>query len=564
MNFCKFNIFFILLSFQLNIWGFSDTPKYWKCHNRNGGEWRFGRAPQICDMDFFLDPDIIKKLRVNIVFDDKKDRITESRRYMQTLYTVIRDTSIYYINSRNPNATSAEKEIWINAVFAIAHQESYWSHYRKNSKGKIQMMRGDYGHGHGIFQADDRWHIGAIEDGRAAHIIFNMIYSLDEYYSGWKNAEKKCSLKSRDFKSIARSAYSAYNGGPSKICRWKNPYDKWARNDKGFLSKFNQKKWLESIDDEKLDGNLDIKCVVHGGLDCFISDDEDSNTDVFNYTEGAFYKFKNNLYCIYQQEKLHCAQREEDKYCLSKNLTFFEIQQDSPSETTPINRHLICPMEQNGLIPVGAIVKVQKNINLRKSPAGIKVGLLKEDKLFQVLDFYFKENGKRYYQVKSDTAIGYFYAGDSDSHNNWAIATNERPKNILIPLNGDFVKIDEKELKVDKLRIQRDSNHIWLTNDQSQDFYFGMTLPTLQLKKFIHVDQNIKITYGKSKNIKWYLRLKQCATLSCKKKEVSIYGPRWGHETFIIERYSGNYALIKKQNGQGGWAHRYYIQEVEK
>jgi hypothetical protein len=58
-------------------------------------------------------------------------------------------------------------------------------------------------------------------------------------YDGWERAASaSCVGKATNYLARTRAMYSVYNGGATKVCRWTNPNDKWAKNDKNYLDKF--------------------------------------------------------------------------------------------------------------------------------------------------------------------------------------------------------------------------------------------------------------------------------------------------------------------------------------
>ncbi len=134
----------------------NSTANYWQCDHKVGGKWTFGQIPNACDIAPFAAPSLVKQMYQPAIFDTTITNDTD--RYMQVMYGVIQDISKQYLLKRKANASNEEIKQWQRAVFSIAHQESFWSHYRKTSDGRLKMVRGDYGHGHGLMQIDDRWH----------------------------------------------------------------------------------------------------------------------------------------------------------------------------------------------------------------------------------------------------------------------------------------------------------------------------------------------------------------------------------------------------------------------
>jgi len=124
---------FALVLFALSIpssHAFNDTSDFWRCENRVGGAWVFGRVPYACDVQPFGEPAYVQRQFAPVIFDDLAGQPVETSRYMESLNSVIRDTSDYYLSIRKPNASAAEKQAWRYAIFAVAHQETFWSHYR--------------------------------------------------------------------------------------------------------------------------------------------------------------------------------------------------------------------------------------------------------------------------------------------------------------------------------------------------------------------------------------------------------------------------------------------------
>jgi len=245
MNNCRIALTLVLLlASNVAQSQYNATADYWRCDNRVGGSWSFGTVPDACDVDAFGSDSVVRDSFAPLIFDDAKNINDERLRYMTQMNAAIRDIAEYYLESRKPAASSAEKSAWQHAVRAIANQESWWTHYRKSTDGNLKMIRGDKGHGHGMMQVDDRWHFNALKDGKGWHFVEHVIYGLDVYYTQWQRAANaSCVASASDWHSRTRAAWAAYNGGGSKICRWTNPNDPWARNDRGFAEKFDGMAW---------------------------------------------------------------------------------------------------------------------------------------------------------------------------------------------------------------------------------------------------------------------------------------------------------------------------------
>jgi hypothetical protein len=96
-------------------------------------------------------------------------------------------------------------------------------------------------------------------------LVYNMMFGLDIYYDGWvRSAKAACVASTTDYKSRARAAWAAYNGGPGAICRWKQS----TAGDQQYLAKYNQRAWLSYVADPQAPVSLDVKCLVEGQRPC--------------------------------------------------------------------------------------------------------------------------------------------------------------------------------------------------------------------------------------------------------------------------------------------------------
>lgn len=119
------------------------TPDYRECYNVSSPWDGFGRFGAGCDAAAMTITDLSNRFGP-IIFDDlATDRTAERNRYMQELHAWLRDATSYYIQSRK-SATPAEIAGFKRGVYAMTHQESFWTHYRKSADNRIKYMRGDY------------------------------------------------------------------------------------------------------------------------------------------------------------------------------------------------------------------------------------------------------------------------------------------------------------------------------------------------------------------------------------------------------------------------------------
>lgn len=234
------------------------------CTNSLNGVWSFGQAPKACDLK---SPPPTKIYSV-LTFDERENFSAEKKRYTQEMHSFLREASDYYLDQRRTNPTASERTAWRRAVMALAHQESYWSHFRFAPKdGALKFMRGDSGYGHGILQIDERWHPKISLSAKGEDLTANIMYGLDLYFKEWERAAKAKCVKKESFEQRARTAYSAYNGGSSNLCRWTKK-SKWARNDKNFYAKYKSQDWLKFVAAKDHRSPLDVPCLVEGNEGC--------------------------------------------------------------------------------------------------------------------------------------------------------------------------------------------------------------------------------------------------------------------------------------------------------
>ncbi len=442
--------FVALLFFSLVCKGeWNYTPDNWKCYNRVSGSWTFGIAPYGCDADAFGSDQHITLNYHPVIFEQSVDYSTERNRYMQETYSMIQEVADYFIRSRKPLVSANEVSAFQHATLAIAHQESFWSHYRKASQdGRYKMMRGDFGHGHGLMQVDDRAHYSAALQGKGWELVENMLYSLDEYYVAWQSASSKWCIQQygNTWRNRSREAYSQYNGGPSSSCRWTNPNHTWARNDVGFATKYDQKSWEYYVADLSKPSTINVSCLANGGTNCPPLSDVDTS-DWYNKLLQTF----DSKACVFDGEQLHCVADMRHSACLASVGTFDSsvVTELPESDTAGIAQrtydpHLLCPDNVSGLVKVGSFVQLEKENNLRKSPNGELISSVPADTVLQVLDVSIFDNQSfnRFYKVEFQNSIGFIWGGNINNHQEWVSPTFSKPSHYTIPVLNDWVAVE--------------------------------------------------------------------------------------------------------------------------
>lgn len=437
------------------------TADFWKCDSRQGGSWTVGRAANICLVEPFQKATEVEAYWPQVTYDDAKYnsstsvRNAENSRYSSEMNNLVDGFSRQYYLRKKPNAPAAEVEAWAKAILAVSYHESIWTHYRKGSDKVMRMLRGDFGHGHGLMQVDDRWHYAYVNSGGAARIQDNIIYGLDLFYSLWnKAASASCVAGGSNYLARTRATYSMYNGGEGSVCRWRNTAHKWYKNDKNFWDHFQAQGWRKHViamDTFK----YNFSCFVQdGGLKCF---DSATPTDPVVVTPPADYKLSieelyqlksKSLNCTWNNSFLSCLPSNLGTQCLkdlfgieqSKQLIDLESQTSQTITTKMINPDLKCAVSTD--VAAGDIILTKMNINLRKTPGGNLVSTIQANQYFQVLDVYKNEQTKiNYYLITSSLGTGYIAAGTStESHRYAAKATSNSVKRILAN-EGDTVEL---------------------------------------------------------------------------------------------------------------------------
>ena len=130
---------------------------------------------------------------------------------------------------------------YLAGVLACAEQESRIRQWDENG----QVILGDNGHAHGIYQIHDKWFN---ENGKGYYRTDVERLDKDIYYNIEKGVrhytEKYKRALNLGYKPPARAAYSAYNGGRYGRYLKKGNY-KWKKNDDGFYD--NYYRWLKKL-----------------------------------------------------------------------------------------------------------------------------------------------------------------------------------------------------------------------------------------------------------------------------------------------------------------------------
>lgn len=467
--------------------GSNDTEDYWKCSGRVGGSWKFGTAPYACNgFEFGPDQYILNNFDT-FIFDTTNLENTERADYVTNLHALIKGVSKVYLLSRK-QALPAEVNAWQHAILATSHQESFMSHYRFYDNEPIKLMRGDFGHGHGLMQVDDRWHFQAVTNAIGWNLIDNLNYAMDMLYSGWQKAATQPCVGSNDnWKNRARAMYSYYNGGPSKVCRFSNPNDRWAQNDKGYLQKYEGQSWERYVQSPSPD--LDIDCIAKKDFPC---DRAPASDDL---QPGTAYITPSNRACFIYNEAVTCIESKKNIDCIKSFLDSDQVKQLTieVSDSNDVHSNEFCN-EVLSTKKIAEGIMLLKNINLRKTPGGEWLHTIEKGSNLQILDVSVSDPvvAHRYYKVKSGQFEGYIYAGDKNDFNEWVQSSNSitnseafvlnHRRAIVTSRNGvrsreGHQKLEQNQIvNITSFKVTGEENEIYYTIE-GETYYGGKLLP---------------------------------------------------------------------------------------
>lgn len=440
----------------------NDTEDYYLCAHKSevNTSWTYGTAPAYCDIEPFGDPDFVRDYLDDIVFDAAEPVSTERARYMNEMNAVITASAKYYLSIRKPNAISAEVNAWVYAIQAVANQETFWSHYRDAViDGRLKMMRGDSGHGHGMMQIDDRWHFAQINEGKGWQIFENMVYAMEIFYAEWQNAASaSCVSSSNNWLERTRSAYSAYNGGPSKLCRW---HDNIAWQDEGFADKYAAQSWLNYIADQHKTSVIDVECLMEGVEFCLpqYTPPEYSLQNPEKLWQYNFVKLASEQTCVFEAGQFHCIEQPQNAGCLSAKFdrtlqaqaVILDEQQSQAYGQTLYEKHQCLGFLENSFV-VGQSIQAEEVINIRETAGGTDTGAnTVVGKAYQILDIVAgtPADQSRYYRIRYDGSNeGYIYAGGIWDFADWASPLNHQDLPVgdrYIAMQGDKVYVSHAD-----------------------------------------------------------------------------------------------------------------------
>ena len=404
------------------------APDWWRCSEpRLDGRFVFGRAPFGCPVSEFGDPETVTHRYSALIFDDTAARDAERQRYMGEMRAFLGTIAEQVIVDRKPGVDDSEIGEWQRAVFAAAHQESFWAHYREDPSPEtptfLSMLRGDGGHGHGLLQLDDRFWRDALRDGAGWRLEEHALFTLNILFDGWERApEQPCVSRADSWRERSRAAYSAYNGGPGSICRWTNPDDPVHTIDVQFADKYDRREWRDFVSEPTAASSLDLACLRAGAQGCEVAEPQGAGRrTLLRTSEGAV--------CVRRGDGHECLDSLADAACLTAHAgmagaPIATAQEGDDRKQRILDRHTVCDDAVGALAGVGDTIELRRDAGLAPSPDAAPVAEARAGERLQVLDYRVTDarSGARHYRVARAGERYWLAGGDHGDHATHAVA----------------------------------------------------------------------------------------------------------------------------------------------
>lgn len=509
------------------------------CPAKDGGDWNWGEAPSGCEASRFGDTSRIKFIYHDFVFDRTTSTPDEHRKdYVTAIHALLRDLSTEYIKAKKPDVQDDEVKAFVEAIEAVAHQETYWSHYRVGKDGRYKLMTGDKNISHGMMQINQKYHASKERD-TSFDLVGNVGFGIEHFYLKWEMASRaRCINRVKNQKreqtlvNITRAAYAAYNGGSDAICRWTNPKHPWFKNDKNYYGKLTGKKWSEWVRAEDHRLSIDLACIRSGDELCAIAKERKGE-----YIASRPLLLEDGSTCIVgENQQLECARDLRVFTCLAALTP--DLKSGEPlkisaldSEVAKLKRRYhddrmtLCQASNQGFALIGDAVITKQDLAVRSSIGGRVIGYAKKGLGFQVLDIEVSldPKAKRHYRIRLNPKTeGWIDAGTADTASKLLTVEAKSFGDIgkfitpWLPTKGSMVEIvkadgvkllvapetasTRAEVKgeiakgatpvVEEIKVLGAANEIWLKVKNGQDvgyIFAGRTYPTTTVQEWVKV-----------------------------------------------------------------------------
>ena len=517
--------------------------------NPDRGAWAWGEAPTGCDANRFGDTSRIRFVYSDYVIDRRSvgQNPDQRRDYMNNMNALLREVAKQTIRSKVPGVRDDEVNAFVRAIKGVATQETYWSHYRIGPDGRYKLMTGDRFISHGMMQINQNYHASRGQDN-SFDLVGNVTYGVEHYLDEWTRAKSatcvtriqsaRNSTRAQYLEALTRAAYSAYNGGSGSICRWSIPNHAWAKNDRGFHGKWQRNEWSPLIADDSAALKLDLNCIRSGDELCGVATERRGE-----YLASRPLILEEGSTCVtIDGQTLHCANDLRTFACLARLDT--DVLRARPIRVAANDRQLrslrqirvadraqFCTEAVPQLYRIGDVVRIEKDVRVRREMGGAEIGSLRRGQRYQILDFEIDlaNNGDRHYRVRMNNSVeGWAYAGNSSNATTWMVSEStgfQAPPataQLALPFSGGRVRIRKAEglrllneivqgneaaitaasanapvlargtlLQVEKVEVRGTANEIWVQvrgESSTQGWiYAGRTYPQLSIGNRIEV-----------------------------------------------------------------------------
>ena len=511
------------------------------CARSDAGTFKFGEAPKGCDAADYGDTARAGKIYSQYIFDRRDPSLEQRQSYMSEIVNLVSKMARDYIVARDPKVSTIEQQVFVRAILSVANVESYFSHYRIAPDNRLKLMTGDKQVSHGMMQINQQFNANPSEDN-SFDLVGNINFGIEYFYQEYVRAKRinclgkvtmqKMSTEER-LKNYARSAYSAYNGGPDSICRFArmkhlhdvNYYDKY-KSQPWLRYTTNQSPQLASRSASKFVENKkmpDVKCLLDGDDLCAVAD-EDRGQSI----SGRILLLDNGLTCSSVDiGKYVCGDSLRSLQC-SLDLRITSLAQP-PVRLTSLppgsdfniveDRSAECLMNVNGAFQVGAQIKSLLSMQVRSDIGGKVIGTTVAGRSYQVIDAEFKHgaNGfQRFYKIQLNSGLsGFIDGGDDKTYSKWLVLSDAPVSKLakVIPTVGDVVTVVPangidilKDARLESTKIARakagealkvlgmlsmgNTNQIYLHVQASKSvgyIYAGQTYPAPSIYKWVRL-----------------------------------------------------------------------------
>ena len=355
---------------------------------------------------------------------------------------------------------------------------------------------------------------------------------------------------------------------------------------KNFIEKYDTQNWYDYVANRVYKGKIDVKCHMNGGTLCY-----NRPTGPLEDLYGRVLAHSKGYECVINEDAYHCVDSKNHSACL---VAYFhadglpaKLTKNQEKKLPVVLRDVnnICEQSIDGLAVTGDILKLNQNINLRRTPGGLLMKLAKKDEVSEVFDYVVEADSgqKRYYKISIDGDVGYIYAGDEDSHKKWAGKISPNSARGQIPGVGDTVKItarnginlrkkikgqkiglvtngDEVEVEYREFREKSGKMYLKVTHEGVTGFIYGGELKPYSVNNWVEKVNTESVTGQLAANVNFAFP-RTCPKLSCGITGQTLKASNG--QRFEILEVQGQWVRVQKGvANQAGWLQADMVNEL--